>query len=46
MLNYNVNYIKLGACQSLLIKKGVAKKGDGKDVDHKNRNPTNNSPNN
>jgi|TARA_R110000851_G_scaffold210773_1_gene363334 hypothetical protein len=32
--------------RSLLIKKGVAKKGDGKDVDHKDRNPLNNSPNN
>lgn len=27
----------------LMIKKGLAKKGDGKDVDHKDRNPLNNS---
>ena len=34
------------AARSLLIKKGVAQKGDGKDVDHKDRNPTNNSTSN
>jgi len=34
------------AARSLLIKKGIARKGDGKDVDHKDRNPTNNSTSN
>ncbi|MDE1462103.1 HNH endonuclease [Spartinivicinus poritis] len=31
------------AARRLMIKKGLAKKGDGKDVDHKDRNPLNNS---
>ncbi|WP_353620489.1 HNH endonuclease [Spartinivicinus marinus] len=31
------------AARRLMIKKGLATKGDGKDVDHKDRNPLNNS---
>lgn len=31
------------AARALMVKKGLAKKGDGKDVDHRNRNPLNNS---
>ncbi|WP_027709119.1 HNH endonuclease [Zooshikella ganghwensis] len=34
------------AARRLMIKKGLAKKGDGKDVDHKDRNPLNNTRSN
>jgi len=32
--------------RSIMIAKGLAKKGDGKDVDHRDRNAQNNSPSN
>lgn len=32
--------------RSLMMAKGLARKGDGKDVDHKNRNPRDNSASN
>jgi hypothetical protein len=37
---------KRNAARRLLIKKGVAKKGDNKDVHHKDGNPMNNSRSN
>ena len=34
------------AARRLMIKKGLAKKGDGEDVHHRDRNTLNNNPNN
>lgn len=34
------------AARRLMIKKGLARKGDGKDIHHRDNNTLNNSPNN